>query len=337
MNSTRNISDPKETLDRLTLNSVTGVLFMIFYVTVFLLSLVGNSLVLLVCYKSLRGRRGFESVKGPFFNQYIANLAVSDLLFTILTLFDAMYTINGEWMTGIITCKTQGFLLETCYTASILTLIAISRERVTAIASLEMSSRVQRGKERRVNITIVWLLAIVICSPLLFAYTLYDDNNGFIKCRNMNWGDTGRRVYYSLTAVLLFLFPLFLMAWSHVKINRVLKSQVAPSEHMLKAIRTRQKKASRILLMVIMVFFLFWSPFIVMRTLRYFRWYNAIGPWKFVQLVVIASSATNPFVYCFYSVQFRRLFKTFVTCRCTGLTRNDTNTTSEPSLTNAAL
>lgn len=317
----------------LSLNSTMGVFFLIFYVSVSLISLVGNSLVLLICYKSLRRKQRSGSTREHFFSLYIANLAFSDLVFTILTFFDALYAMQGEWRTGNFTCKVQGFLVETCYTASILTLVAISRERVTTVSTTEVNSRAQKGKERKIVTIILWTVSIFVCSPLLYAYsTFFNVKDGIWQCRNMTWGDTGRQVYYSIAALPLFIFPLFFMIYTHVRINKVLKSQVAPSEHMLQAIRSRQRKASRMLGMVTLLFFALWSPFILLRTLRYFSWYKGLNLWKLSQLLVIASSATNPFVYCFYSTQFRSYFKTFLTCRCrrfvSGATSDGTTTIS---------
>ncbi|XP_031571595.1 QRFP-like peptide receptor [Actinia tenebrosa] len=331
--STNLTNEANSESDLLSLNSIMGVFFLIFYISVSLTSFVGNSLVLLICCRSLRRKQRSDSTREHFFSLYIANLAFSDLVFTMLTFFDALYAMQGEWKTGNFTCKIQGFLVETCYTVSILTLVAISRERVTTVSRAEVNSRVQKGKERKIVTMILWIVSILACTPLLYAYsTFFDVKDGVWQCRNKTWGNTGRQVYYSIAALPLFIFPLIFMTYTHLRINKVLKSQVAPSEHMLKAIRSRQRKASRMLGMVTLLFFVLWSPFILLRTLRYFSWYKGLNLWKLSQLLVIASSATNPFVYCFYSTQFRGYFKTVLTCRCTrfvaGTTTEGTTTIS---------
>lgn len=317
-NITANSSTAPPTGEKLSLNTVMGVLFMVFYISVFMASMVGNSLVLLVCYRSLKKQRHEETSREHFFNLYIANLAISDLLFTILTIFDALYAINNEWTSGNFTCRTQGFLVENCYTASILTLVAISRERVTTVTRVELNDRQYMTKQRKIAVTIIWICAFFVCSPLLYAYSTYFDTREMTyKCHNLYWGETARRVYYSIVVIPLFFIPLSFMIFTHVRIHKVLKSQVAPSEHMQKVLQRRRKKASRMLGMVTLMFFILWSPFIIFRSLRYFNWYTNLEPWKLSQLLTIASSASNPFIYCFYSTQFRNYLKTVIACRCT--------------------
>jgi len=309
---------------------------MIFYLSVFLTSTVGNSLVLLVCYRSLKKQRKEETSREHFFNLYIANLGISDLLFTLLTIFDALYAINNQWTTGNFTCKIQGFLVENCYTASILTLVAISHERARTVSSVQVNDRLHMVRRRKIRVTAIWIGSFIVCSPLLYAYSTYfDEKENQWQCYNLNWGNTAREVYYTIAIIPLFFVPLGFMIYTHIRIYTVLKSQVAPSEYMQKVLQRRQKKASRMLGMVTLMFFILWSPFIVFRSLRDFNWYTNLVPWKLSQLLTIASSAANPFVYCFYSTQFRSYLKTVVACKCakfvTGF-NGDGTTTLENSI-----
>lgn len=302
----------------LSLNSFMGIFFMCFYIVVYTTSSVGNTVVLYICAKNGRNAAAFQPARTGFFNLYIANLAIADLLFTQLTIFDAVYAILDEWTMGAMLCKLQGFLVELCYSAGILTLIAISRERLKSMSDLRMKSRLQRIKERKTRSKIVWILAILLCSPLFYAYHLTEEisHGNIIQCTNDAWSHVGRRIYYSITAVILFILPLMIMVWTQLKIKRVFKSQVAPTQQIAVSMRARQRKASRMLGAVTIVFFAFWSPFILTRTLRYFSWYEGVMIWKLSQLLTIASAAANPFIYSFYSTHFRVYIKRFVTCRC---------------------
>lgn len=315
----------------LSLNSLMGIFFMCFYIIVYTTSSVGNTVVLYICAKNGRNA-AFQPTRTGFFNLYIANLAIADLLFTQLTIFDAVYAILYEWTMGAMLCKLQGFLVELCYSAGILTLMAISRERLKSISDLQMKSRIQRIKERRSRSIIVWVLAVVLCSPLLYAYSLTaketSNGNSVIRCTNNAWSHLGRRIYYSITAVILFFVPLVIMIWTQLKIKRVFKSQVAPTQQIAVSMRARQRKASRMLGVVTVVFFAFWSPFIFTRTLRYFSWYEGEIIWKLSQLLTIASAAANPFIYSFYSTHFRVYIRRFITCRCGLIAATDTGDSS---------
>ena len=210
--------------------------------------------------------------------------------------------------------------------------MAISREKVKSISDLRIKSSIQRVKERRSRSIIVWILAVLLCSPLLYAYNLTEEtsnsNTVFIRCMNDAWTHLGRRIYYSFTAAVLFFVPLLIMIWTQLKIKRVFKSQVAPAQQIALSMRARHKKASRMLGVVTIVFFAFWSPFIFTRTLRYFNWYEGELIWKLSQLLTIASAAANPFIYSFYSTHFRVYIKRFLTCRCGLMAAVDTRDNS---------
>ncbi|CAH3161879.1 unnamed protein product [Porites lobata] len=169
-----NLSDTSENTavpNSISVVSFIGIFILCFYIIVYSTSTVGNFVVLYICHRSGRSA-AFKPTRTGFFNRYIANLAIADLLFTQLTVFDAVYAILADWVFGAAMCKLQGFLVELCYSAAILTLIAISRERRKSISDLEMKSRIQRVKERKIFSIIVWIVAFVLCSPLLYAYNV---------------------------------------------------------------------------------------------------------------------------------------------------------------------
>ena len=313
----RNYTTPNTGSDgRLSFNSFMGIFFMCFYIVVYTTSTIGNFVVLYICYKNGRSQPSFQSARTAFFNVYVASLAIADLVFTQLTVFDVMYAILGEWVFGSVMCKFQGFLIEMFYSASILTLTGISRERLKSLSDLRMKSRIQRNKERKRFALIFWIMTLILCSPLLYAYGIKTTSAGIMQCRNSKWLNVARRIYYSLTATVLFFLPLVIMIWTHAKINQVFRLQVAPNQQMEVSIRARQRKVSRTLGVVTVAFFLLWSPFILIRTLRYFNWYEGEFVWKLSQLLTIASAAANSFIYSFYSEHFRVVLKRAVTCRC---------------------
>lgn len=301
----------------ISLTSFTGISLLCFYTFIFVASNVGNVAVLYICHRRDRST-AFRHTNTGFFNRFIVNLAIADLLFTQLTVFDVSYAVLNDWVLGLALCKLQGFFVELCYSASILTLIAITRERLQSLSELEIRSRIQRIKTRKLWSILVWIMAILLCTPLLYAYKLEisPEERGKTKCTNMAWSHTGRQIYYSLTTVILFIYPLAIMMWTQFKIKRAFRSQISPSQQIAVLTRARQKKATRILGAVTMGFFALWAPFIITRTLRYFQWYEGEIIWKLSQLLTIASSAANPFIYSFYSLHFRVYVKRIITCRC---------------------
>lgn len=300
------------TENRFSINSVTGGIFSTIYVSTCLTSIIGNCVVLLVCYRGTRRR--FLASTTPLFNLYVANLAVADTLFTLLTAFDAASLFPGKWIFGDILCKIQGFLLESCYSASILTLVAISRERLKLASEIQMKSRVCRANERKKRTIILWISTFLLCSPLLLFYTILQNNDEKNICTNLALKDLGRQVYYSLAAVVMFFVPLSFMIWTHLRITRAFKVQVMPNKKILESIRIRQKKVTKMLRVVTLVFVCLWAPFIIVRQLKYFHLYNGYAFWMLSQLLILMSAASNPCIYIFYSSPFRAYIKSLVNC-----------------------
>ena len=278
------------------------------YFVFFVLAFVGNILALMTCYKNYRVTTSIILI-------YIASLASADLLFTVLTVFDLIAFALGEWLGGAPFCKIQGFFIETSYSASILTLVAISYERFRSITSRSLA-RSKRIETRMIIIKLVWVVSVVLCSPVLYGYvTTSDEKSGKSVCvNNLSWGDKGRQIYYSLQAVFLFLLPLGFMMWAHFSIFRLLQSH--SKDNITSTVSKKQRKVTKMLAVVTLIFFCCWSPFIIVRAVRYFNAYDGDIIWRLSQLLIFLNSGINPILYCFFSGQFRSSFKEFIKCNC---------------------
>ena len=150
------------------------VLFAVFYTSVFILSTVGNTWVLVTCYKTLK-RRHFP------FMWLLATLASADLSFTLLTVFTSVGYFH-QWVGGNSTCKLQGFLLEASYTASIITLVMISYQRRKALTD-PFNARTRSWPYREyTKLVIIWGLSLAVCSPLVRIYFVSTNKNGKLVC-----------------------------------------------------------------------------------------------------------------------------------------------------------
>ena len=275
------------------------------YVLFFSLAFFGNIMALLTCYKKYRSSQSILLC-------YISSLAAADLLFAILSTFDLAYFLEGDWPGGDVVCKIQGTFIEISYTASILTLVAISNERLRSVASKSLV-RNHSIAQRTIFVKVLWIVALIVCTPLFYGYTTQEEK-GKQLCLNTNWGDYGRQVYYTLQALLIFICPLIFMLWAHIKILSVLNSHIKNSRGVT-TVESKQHKVTKMLAVVTLVFFFCWSPFIFVRALRHFYVYEGNEVWKLTQLMIFGNSALNPMLYCFYSSQFRESFKEFIRCK----------------------
>ena len=292
------------------------------YTLLFSLAFFGNIMALLTCYKKYRSSHSILLC-------YISSLAAADLLFAILSTFDLAYFFEGDWPGGDVVCKIQGTFIEICYTASILTLMAISNERSRSVASTSLVRNHSTSK-RTIFVKVLWIVALIVCTPLFYGYTAPEEKGRHL-CVNTNWGDFGRQVYYALHALLIFICPSLFMLWAHVKILRVLSSRIK-NIHGVATVESKQHKVTKMLAVVTLVFFFCWSPFIFVRALRHFYVYEGDEVWKLTQLMIFGNSAVNPMLYCFYSFQFRESFKEITRCKFSlGLVRQKRRTGSRSS------
>ncbi|XP_032236787.1 QRFP-like peptide receptor [Nematostella vectensis] len=295
--------------------------YIVYYIIIFLLATVGNIFALLTCYKSYRETTSVLLC-------FIASLSSADLLFTLLTPIDLAAFLAGAWVSGKVLCPVQSFLIESSYTASILTLAAISHERLVAVSS-PLLARSQRVNQRKFIPLLIWALSLVLCSPLLYAYRITSGDGSPLQCVNTAWGNKGRQIYYSIQGVSLFIVPLSYMSWAHYKIFKSLKKhQLARARLASKTPSLKEgfneKKITKMLAIVTLIFVACYFPFLAVRSLRYFHVYSGDMVWRCVQLMIFTQAAVNPVIYCFYSKQFRGVFKELLRCRWAAVNRKKT-------------
>ena len=270
--------------------------FLVFYFSVFILSTVGNTWVLVTCYKDLKR-------KGSSLMWFVLNLATADLLFTCLTIFNGIAFLCC-WVGGEIVCKLHGFLVETTYTASITTLVMISYERLTAITDpLNARARNFANKGHR-KLLIIWGICLAVCFPLLILYRMeLDQASGEFVCNNKAWGHIGRQIFYSLHAFFFFVFPLSYMIFSQSKIFLALRTRrIVPSQLSQGVERSnrRHQKVAKTLFALTIVFVICWSPFVMTRTLMYFHLTQPGAIWRVSQLLICLNALLDPIMYGVY-------------------------------------
>ena len=294
----------------------TGIVvaFICVYILVFLSSLVGNSIVLWLCYKRKRRESSLR--------WYIANLAIADLAFTVLTILD-MISFFWTWIGGQISCKLQSFLAEACYTTSIMTLVLISFERLKAVVDPFSAIVIATERVAR-NLIGVWVVSTVVASPLLYAYQAQTDNSGTVFCTNMTFGDLGRQIFYSIHAVCFFFLPLLYMLFAQKKIFLSLRSNVFSNTRnaMVSTSSKRHYKVAKVLAALTVAFVICWSPFIVVRTLLYFHLTDGGYIWRASQLLIFVNTALDPILYGVYGDHLKRYARSLFTCRGSPLSQS---------------
>ncbi|EDO49915.1 predicted protein [Nematostella vectensis] len=275
-------------------------------VVVLIVSLAGNMLALAACSKTYH--RNPSVLLGC-----LASLTVADLLFVLLAAFDAGIHFAAH---GDMACKVEGVLTETCYTALILVLVLISYERMQVVSS-PILARVRRFRFRKWLPLLLWLISLIICSPLIFFF--HTSQIGW--CENTALGDIARQIYYGIQSLFLYTFSLLFMIWAHCRIFRALAKHSSFRKGTSTPLMIQsERKLTRMLVAVTATFCLCYSPYITVRTLKYFKltgtsvlWRTL---WRICELFVFTQAAINPFIFCFFSRQYRKACKEILRCEC---------------------
>ena len=133
------------------------------------------------------------------------------------------------------------------------------------------------------------------------------------------------RAYFMTLFVVLYLFPLAVIAGLYIPIGRRLWSREIPGESTAtqkRQNRSSKRKVLRMLIIVVMTFALCWLPSHVMHLLQFFftKEYHsllAVGPVETIFFFLShANSAINPCLYIFLNQRFNHEFKNILRCIC---------------------
>ncbi|XP_054442141.1 C-X-C chemokine receptor type 2-like [Pteronotus mesoamericanus] len=215
----------------------------VIYALVFLLSLLGNSLVMLVVLYS-RVSRSVTDV-------YLLNLALADLLFALTLPIWAASKVKG-WIYGTILCKVVSLLKEVNFYSGILLLACISMDRYLAIVHATRTLTQKRHWVKFICLGI-WALSLILSLPIfIFRRTIYPPNSGPVCYEDLGANTTKwRMVMRVLPQTFGFLVPLLVMLFCYGLTLRTLFQAHMGQKH----------RAMRVIFAVVLVFLLCWLPY----------------------------------------------------------------------------
>ncbi|KAK2498780.1 hypothetical protein MC885_001686 [Smutsia gigantea] len=268
------------------------------YSLVFLLSLLGNSLVMLVVL--------YSRVSHSVTDVYLLNLAIADLLFALTLPIWAASKAKG-WTFGTLLCKVVSLLKEINFYSSILLLACISIDRYLAIVHATRTLTQKRHWVKFICLGI-WVLSLILSLPiLLFRRAIYPPNSSPVCYEDMGVNTTKwRMVMRVLPQTFGFLLPLLVMLFCYGLTLRTLFEAHMGQKH----------RAMRVIFAVVLVFLLCWLPYnlvLVADTLMRIRVIketcerrNDIGrALDATEILGFFHSCLNPLIYAFIGQKFR--------------------------------
>lgn len=282
------------------------VLIPVVYCIIFILGLVGNSLVV----TALCRQRSPKTVA----NVYIFNLAVADLLaLTTLPFWAASYANGYSWVFGSAMCKLSSSILSLAMFASIFFITCLSVNRYQAIAR---PFQCQRGTLERAFIAtfIVWGLATLTSLPTFcWREVKYINELGVNACI-MAYPSESYATWSAGTALMKnllgFLFPMAIILGCYICIRMHMKKD----QGFAKSMRVRDR-VLKLVAAVVVAFLICWLPFHILTFLDALSWMEVISRCHLTSMIDavlpfglsmgFANSCINPLLYYFVGRQFR--------------------------------
>ncbi|XP_030436597.1 C-X-C chemokine receptor type 2-like [Gopherus evgoodei] len=272
------------------------------YCLVFLLSLVGNSLVVLVISYN-RQNRSVTDV-------YLLNLAIADLLFALTLPLWAVYRAH-EWIFGTFMCKAVSVLQEVNFYSGILLLACISIDRFLAIVYATRAATEKRHWVKFVCLGI-WVFSIALSLPiLLFREAFWPPHSGMVCYERIGEENTAkwRVVLRILPQTFGFILPLLIMLFCYgVTVKTLFQTK-----------NSQKQKAMKVILAVVLVFLVCWLPYNITLVVDTMMRTRAIAETchrrnqidaalSVTQILGFTHSCINPLIYAFIGQKFRNSF-----------------------------
>ncbi|KAM3962872.1 neuropeptide receptor A26 [Aphomia sociella] len=263
-------------------------------------------------------------------NFFIMQLAIADLFVGLIYVFvDIVQKITIAWLAGEFMCKIVKFLQAVVMYASTYVLVALSIDRCDAITNpMNFSGSWNRARGLIVS---AWLISIVFSIPLLILYEV-KEVQGELQC----WIDLGTprrwQIWMTLVSVMIFVLPALAIAACYAVIVLTIwtKSKAVVMSPPINSRRTKTMrngqvesdpdsrrassrgliprakiKSVKMTFVIVFVFVLCWSPYIVFDLLQVYNQIpttqNSLAIATLIQSLAPLNSAANPLICCMFS------------------------------------
>ena len=285
-------------------------------------SFTGNLLVILTVYRNKNLRTST--------NYFIVSMSVSDILFPLMILLrDYLLVVDRNHLflpklVGEVICRLMSFMCEVSYSVSMLTLVAITVYRFSAVV-FPIRARVQNKKKRLLVLLLTWVISVVMFSPGLVnsMYRIQDKT-----CILALYTEQSRIWFLALRILLLFLPLLIMLVLYPLIIIRLRQHNVPGNVNSLQAVIRRKKRNFRLTIMFIVItvaFLLSWVPYsmswVILVTFVSLDWCALYFVLDITQFNVLVFVAFYPVIYFIFCSSFRQGFKNIFLSFCSSRRR----------------
>ncbi|KAM8967811.1 C-C chemokine receptor type 4-like [Pelodytes ibericus] len=276
-----------------------------FYCVAFLLSILGNGLILFLLLK-------YEKLK-TVTNLFIFNLVISDLMFAISLPFWAYYH-SSHWIFGDGMCKILSSIFYTGFFSCILFLTMMSVDRYLAVVHAISAARTRKLLYVYVASIVIWTISLLSTVPKFILYGTRQDATAGILCEETGYTvdkiEKWKRIGYYQQTIMFFLLPLVVIIYCYSLI--VIKLRHTKMYN--------KDKAMKLIFIIVLAFFVCWTPYnvvIFMKTIEVSDTSTDLDcdntmdyAFYICRNIAYFHCCINPFFYTFVGTKFRKHLST---------------------------
>ncbi|XP_027531359.1 C-C chemokine receptor type 5-like isoform X1 [Neopelma chrysocephalum] len=274
------------------------------YSLVVIFGLTGNMLVILILvkYKRLKSMTDI----------YLLNLAVSDLLFVFSLPFWAYYAVH-DWIFGEALCRILSGVYLLGFYSGIFFIILLTLDRYLAIVHAVFALKARTVAYGTLTSIITWAVAVLASVPgVVFQKTQkeglrYTCSAHYPSDSTINW----KYSFILKMNILGLIVPMLIMIFSYSQILKTL----------LRSKSEKKQKAVRLIFVIMIFYFIFWTPFHISSFLHTFQGSlftpNCDTKGQLEKAIQVTETISmihcciNPVIYAFVGEKFRKYLHAF--------------------------
>lgn len=248
---------------------------------------------------------------------YLGNMAAADLIFVSGLPFWAIFISNKfYWPFGGFMCVAVNSFIQLNLYSSIYFLMMVSIDRYLALVKTMSFGRMRRPWCAKMNCAIIWSFAIGVSLPkVVFRKATFVPRFNVTSCIILPPSDGWHIATNIISNIVGFLIPLVVIAFCTFQIIGVLRNNVMQQ---FKDINN-EKKATWLVLAVLLVFVLCWLPFHIFTfidTLDLLQFFHTCAMAQVIEIgnqissyIAYSNSCINPLLYVMVGNHFRKKAK----------------------------